>query len=159
MIYTPRFSTVMKASILVVLAMFVFSFILSYYEMSGISISHPSENTDLRKALNLGKGAFIVIAFWMLVGYLCKDFKTATIALVISLAINYGIETIFSRTNGAMPAKDLKFYLFSIAGLLPFIIFGLIHFKSSNGLKLILCWAIIWGLGICLNSHGLAYLQ
>lgn len=151
---TPRFVIAIKISLLLVIAMSIYSFVLSYYGMSGMSISHPQENTTLRIVLNQVKGILMTVSFWALIGYICKDYKAAIAALMISLAIYFGNSIFFPRDYGVIPPRDLQYYLFSISGVLPILTFGMVHFKSSAALKLIAYWAITWGLSVMADSSG-----
>jgi hypothetical protein len=152
---TIDFANVLKFSFIVVVLLSVFSFVLSYFGIHGISISHPHENTDLRVALNHTKSILGTVAFWMGVGYLCKDYKAAVLALILTFIIQFGIDAFFPKiySNSPQP-KDLRYYLRSVSGMLIYLAFGFTHFKNNKALKLIFYWALIWGISIALSTNG-----
>ncbi len=124
--------------------------------MSGISISHPEENSTLRHILNDVKMHLWTTGLWLLIGYLVKDYKAAIVAIVVTVLLTYGIEAIAPRTYTSGPPKqDLKHFLLPIIYTLPVLSFGLIHFKSAKALKLLLYWALMTGLASTLNTGGL----
>ncbi len=151
---TPRFGTAIKISLFVVVVLFIYSFLLSYKGILGYSISRPSENTDVRMFLNKLKELLSTGVFWMLVGYISKDNKAAIIALILSIAIHFGVDVFLPNTSRMVPTMSYQFYLRLILSVIPILIFGLVHFKSSLGLKFIGFWIIIWSLTITFDPSN-----
>ena len=153
---TPRYVTALKWAGLIVLIMSIYNFLLTYFGMSGISISHPEENSALRHILNNLKMHLATIALWVLIGYLTKDYKSAIAALVVTVLLRYGVEALSPRTYTSGPPKqDLKHFLIPILYVLPPLTFGFLHFKNTKAFKFILYWALMFGLVIALNPGGL----
>jgi len=152
---TLDFVKTMKIAFVLVLLFFIYSFALSYFGMHGISISHPQENTDLRLALNKLNSFLVILSFWLLIGYLCKNYKAAIIAMIVTMALNFGLDLLFPKEyTSTTTTKGIKYYLIAISGILPYLAFGFIYFKSPKALKLIIYWAIIWGLSVTLDTRG-----
>ena len=152
---TISFANALKLSLVVVVVMSVYSFLLSYFGMYGISISHPHDNIELRIILNKVKSILAPISFWILIGYICKDYKAAVLALLVYIGLYFGFEKFYPKIYpNTFSPKDIKYYLFPISGILPVLTFGFIHFKNSKAIKLIIYWVIIWGLSISLNTYG-----
>lgn len=149
---TPRFVLAIKLSLLVVIILSIYSFVLSYYGMEGWSISNPSENSSLRSALNQIKIFLVNISLWLLIGYIVKDYKATFIAITTYIIVHVASETISCGAYSIGTPKDIKYYLVFLGEILPTLAFALAHFKSSQGLKLIIYWLITWGLAHTLDS-------
>ncbi len=151
---TVRFQNAIRFAAVFVAIMFVYSFLLSYNGMSGISISHPDENSTLRILLNEAQGLLRNLAFWMLVGYIFKDYMAAISALIISILLGYVFNHFYPISYVSNPPKDVEYYIRLFIGALPSLVFGMVHFRSFKGLKMVLVWAILWGFSISLNSNS-----
>lgn len=144
---TLRFAKVIKLLLLFTVIMFVYSFSLAYFGIEGISISNPEDNTTLRVVLNKLKGIILSTAFWGIIGYLTKDIKAAIAAFIISIAFRYGIAELLPSENYGAP-KTLYYYMMLFSSILPYLVFGAMHFRSKLAFQMIVFWAIIWGLSI-----------
>jgi len=150
---TPRFTTTLKYLGLFTIIIILYSFALSYFSMSGISISHPEENTDMRLWLNKLKGIMLTSAFWLAVGHVTKDYKAAIGGLMTSLLIQFGTQHFYSRQPYGSTPTVTRLLVDVIVDMLPYLTFGAIHFRNSLAFKLLAVWAFSWGLGVAYDPH------
>lgn len=145
---TTRYVNTMKWLLLFAAIMFVYSFLLSYFGIAGISISSPEDNTTLRIVLNKLKGVILAAAFWGAIGYLTNDYKAAITAFGVSIAFRFGIAELLPSGNVYGVPKGFQYYLFLFSGILPYLAFGAVHFRSKLALQIMVAWAITWGLSV-----------
>lgn len=151
---TFGFTNALKIAFGVVLFMIIASFLLSYYKMHGYSISSPETNTDLRVLLNRSKTILWLTSFWMLVGYMTKDFRSATAALAVAIGINFATNAFYAKGSMTILQKNVLYYLVAVSNVIPFLVYGYLHFKEKKAFKLVLAWLITFGLSIALDSTG-----
>lgn len=154
MYLTKEFSKAIKICALIVLLMSCYNFVLAYFGIHGISISHPETNTITRLVLNKLMYVFYLLSFWILVGYLTGDYKGAIVVLLLSLILNLGVDKLFPVSGYAYSSNKINKLVHIFSGILPFLIFGIIHFKNSKGLKFIIFWAIMFGLSASIDTRG-----
>ena len=152
MFFTERFSTLLRYLFFFVIGMTILTMVLQFFGLHGFSISHPSENTLMRSVMNIFTFLIYMSVLWLAIGYLTQDFKSAYIALAIGITIMLATEYFYPtkdriRMDGHL-IKDISLLLTSV----PIAVFGLLHFKSKKGLRLIVFFVILVGLGLLANS-------
>jgi len=150
---TPRFIKAVKYLLLFTAVMIAYSFVLMYMDMSGISISSPEENTDLRVLLNNLKGILMISASWVAIGYVTKDYKAAISALVVNIVFHFGVDHIYPHRGYGATAVSMRELLGAFTGMAAYLTFGFLHFRSSLAFKLLAMWAFSWGLGVAYDPH------
>jgi len=153
MIPTSRFNQLALPLLAFLILSMAYVICLNYYGISGYNTSDPASNTPMRIMLNNLIPMIYGSAFWIFVGFLSQDYKSALIALFTLLLIHFGVDFFVSSDQWNHETFQKRINIKQFLNLIPWIIFGLSHFKSSKGFKMIFVGLLLLGTSLASNPY------
>jgi len=149
---SKAFSHAIRFLFVVVLLMIMATTLLQVFDMFGHNPMMPSAGGQLRVILNDGMRIIGILAFWLAVLIYTKDVLSSLVAGVIAVAMIYLYNPVSSFRLLQDQAESLQYYIFQLSYILPYVIFGLLHFRKMSGIRICLVYLVFFGVGVSINS-------
>jgi len=156
MFITKDFVKALNGLLIVTIAMFGISIWMSIEGLRGYLISEP--NPTSRVLLNMGISLIWTSAFWFAVYYVSKEKIGALVGFLLSLASTLPNQVKFLMNDVVHEYSTLSWWGFLLP-ILPYIAFGIIHFKSSRGVYMVASYCVIAAIGYTSASEYYGFMN
>jgi len=123
--FTERFNKALIITGVVTLLLILWQTYLSVNGLSGISISHPEENTPFRIGINFVKNLFSTTAIWLTLGYLFNNYKAIAYGLILSITTS---TYHYFYPSASENASILSFGFYIVLNFSKYAVFGYLIF-------------------------------